>query len=125
MMSTRQQQFDQDMDFYSKGRGLGLKLALGNRHASHALNQYIAGGTKGDGVFVELGDMYMLKHFSHFLDADGDGDDESESGRGESEVGSPSSLFHRGKKGRVKFSVLEAEAASNFIASMNLDERVK
>ena len=57
------------------------------------------------------------------VNSESDGDD---SDSGEGKVSTPSSaLFHRDDSGKVTFTAKEADAASDFIASMDFEERVK
>ena len=103
---------DQLYGFQKKPRGLGLKLALGDEDARGLLSNYVL-GNPGLCNYVYRGpQLHELKPLSDFL--------------GDSPFGSTAttSLFHRDSSGMATFTSEEAQAASDYIASMDLDGRV-
>jgi len=106
-------QLQQQREFYSEGgRGLGLKVAFGDYDVRDNLTCYIFEGQENP--TFDPRDFHLL--------AELEPDDGAEI---EGEVALTTSLFHRNDSGKVTFTSREADAASNYIASMELDERVK
>ena len=105
--------------FISKHCGLGLKVALGNGQGTrgwrHFLTSFTTGAIRGDDV-SHIGARGYLLPLSRFSD-----EEETASTKAEA----TQMLFHRDEDGKVTFTKQEAQAASTFIATMNLEERVK
>ena len=107
-------QYQEQWDFDAEGRGLGLKFALGEKHVHNKITRYVF-GDHGGGIGTDC-----FRPLSRFSGAETDDDTEFDG-----EEPSASSLFHRDESGKATFTWEEADAASSFIASMDLDERVK
>ena len=110
-----EEDYDQLSDFQQKPRGMGLKLALGDEDLGKKLSGYALGSLWSEFSCYHGAKLRHLRPLSDFLGGSASAED---SGTG------TMNLFHRDDSGRATFTAEEAAAASNYIASMNLDERV-
>ncbi len=105
-----QDQFD---DFQTKPRGLDLKLALGDKGVRTKLSGYVLGSLWSERHVYNGAKLHDLRPLSDFLGNSASAEDSD-----------TMNLFHRDDSGKATFTAEEAAAASNYIASMNLDGRV-
>ena len=128
----RRDQYEEIFNFYATGGGLSLKFALGEEDLRNKVIRY---------VFDHFDHPHGLSNatrcllpLSHFSGTESDGNSESDGEEPDSDNDPESadgakllipSLFHRDESGKVTFTWQEADAASSFVAAMNLDERVK
>ena len=123
---TFEDEYEDDMwearqTFHQGARGLGLKLALGEGGARRCLAPYVLEDPASENVMnaMTISDFNPLSRYLEQVS-----DDESDA-EGEGVRASTNSLFHRDMSGKATFTWQEADAASNYIAAMALDERVK
>jgi hypothetical protein len=100
-------------EFLDKPRGLSLRLALGDGDVRSTLSGCILGS-----VWSERGydgpQFHELRPLSDFIGSDSASAESSNTAR----------LFHLDESGKATFTADEAEAASKYISSMDLDGRV-
>ena len=111
--------FEAHLDFSHVARGLGLKIAMGDRDVLSSLIDYISISNEGEEIATAWGIFFPL---SKFLDK---GSNAQASFNHSGETEEEGKFFHRDDKGKITFTKEEAAAASELIASMNLDGRVK
>ena len=100
-------------NFQKQPRGMGLKLAFGDKDVRTKLSGYVLGSLWSEHHAYNGAQIHDLRPLSDFL-----GDLASV------EDSDTMNLFHRDESGKATFTAEEAAAASNYVASMNLDERV-
>ena len=102
------------------GFSFGLQLAFGPDNCKEKTIRHVFDGILDEAH--EAGNFYILP---------GNGNESSKSDDIDSTISANTTntkkkdLFHRDEKGRVAFSLAEAERASDFISSSNLIERIK
>ena len=112
-------------NFRKKPRGLGLKQALGNdKNASEILSAYVLQNAESENHNGGA-DPTFFQPLSKFVGQSSSATASAPSEAGNGDSGDSKGLFHRDTSGMATFTEEEAEAASNYIASMNLDERIK
>lgn len=100
---------DEDRDHREIGYGLGLKVGLGSSAEIKS--------TVLQSILNETYDMIDREFTTIYLP----GLDEGK----EKEKDNGASLFHRNEKGEIAFTAKEADRASDFLASSNLEDRIK
>ncbi|KAL3904666.1 MAG: hypothetical protein SGILL_009979 [Bacillariaceae sp.] len=105
----------QKQEFAESPRGLALKVALGSAQVREQLSEHVLENMSSEGPVWEFTHFEPLSSYS----TEPHGTNEKE------DQGSPVALFHRDQAGNATFTMQEAEDASKYIASMNLDGRVK
>lgn len=111
-----QDRYEKQMEFTRGAHGFGLKVAMGEGDVREHLTTYISNCSDQDGDFFDGSNF-----FSPCTD---EGDKKASSQEADGINGAPT-LFHRDEDGKVVFNKAEAVAASDFIAEMNIDGRVK
>ena len=110
--------YDKLYTFRSKPRGLGLKLALGDKDVRGAFSEYVLANPHSE-HYCGGAEPDSFEPLVKFLEAS------TPKKKAATSPPTATGLFHRDDAGKVTFTSEEAEAASQYIASMNLDERVK
>lgn len=113
----------QEDDFMNGGcHCLALKVSIGEESARDKLTRYIFESEMSRSVGPS--DFHLLPEILAEMGSDSDEKSAKEDAMGDKEA-TATNLFHRDDSGKVVFTPEEADSASKYIASMDLDERVK